>query len=68
MLSSKNSLICIHGFKFCYVILTIEFRHTVKEFEVLLINSVKEFEVLLINSVKLFQVLLCMTNNSIKYQ
>ena len=35
-----NSFICtqLNGFEHCYVILTIQFRHIVKEFQVLLIN------------------------------
>ena len=71
LLSNINSFICmqLNGFKHCYVTLTIQFRYTVKESQVLLINpnnSIQHYS--FINPLKLFQVLLCITNNSIKHQ
>ena len=61
-----NSFICtqLNGFKHHYVTLIIQFRHTIKEFQVLLIrnnNSIQHY--LFISSVQLFQELLCITNN-----
>ena len=41
LLSNINSFICtlFNGFQHHYVTLTIQFKHTVKEFQVLLINT-----------------------------
>ena len=57
----------LNGFKHRYVQLTI--RRTIKEFQVLLINTNNSIQYkTFFSTVKLFQVLLYITNNSIKYQ
>ena len=59
-----------NGFKYCYVIQINQFRHTVKEFQVLLfnINNFIQHYPFVLHTGKWSQVLLCITNNSIKHQ
>ena len=65
------SFICtqLNGFKHRYKTLTIQFCHTIKEFQVFQINTILFYSKLLIrwHAVKLFQVLLSIANNSIKH-
>ena len=66
-----DSFICSesNGSKYCDVITIFRFRHTVKEFQVLLSNTNNSIELYsFICTVKWFQVLLCITNNSIRHK
>ena len=54
-ITNINSFICtqLNGFKHHYVMLIIQLRHTVKEFQVLLINTNNSIQHNLINSTQL---------------
>ena len=60
----------LNGFKHRDVTLTIQFRHSVKEIQVMLFNTNNSIQHsrICFPTVKWFQVLLCITNNSIKVQ
>ena len=70
--TKSNSFICtqLNVFRHWYVTLTIQFRYTVKEYQVLIINSNTSIHhySFVSTQLKLFQVLLCITNNSIKHK
>ena len=67
----KYSFICtqLNSIKSYYITLTIQFRYTVNEFQILLINtnnSIQHYS--FVCTIKFFKVLICITNNSIKHQ
>ena len=68
-IANINSFIStqLNGFKHHYLKLTTQFRNTVKEFQVLLINTNNSIQHYSFVNTQL-QELLCITNNSIKHQ